>query len=67
MELVGAAGLDSIEQLEPKHINRRIQGTDVKTYAQLYPTISNGCLLDEKSIPSSWEYDWNEASAETWS
>ena len=67
MELVGAAGLDSIEQLEPKHINRRIQGTDVKTYAQLYPTISNGCLLDEQLIPSSWEYDWNEASAETWS
>ena len=66
MELVGAAGLDSIEQLEPKHINRRIQGTDVKTYAQLYPTISNGCLLDSESMPSDWKYDWDAASAEAW-
>ncbi|MCL4162604.1 UNVERIFIED_CONTAM: hypothetical protein GTU68_047837, partial [Idotea baltica] len=45
VELVGAAGLNGIHELEPKHISRRVQGTEVKNYAQLYPSISAGCLL----------------------
>ncbi len=35
VELLAAAGLDSLDQLEPRHINHRIQGTNIKTYAQL--------------------------------
>ena len=66
MELVGAAGLDGIHQLEPKHINRRVQGTDVKNYAQLYPSITPNCLLDDSSIPKDWQDDWNEASPTVW-
>ena len=66
VELVGAAGLDGIHQLEPKHINRRIEGTNVKSYAQLYPTISSGSLLDDKAVPQDWKYDWEIASAENW-
>ncbi len=66
VELVGAAGLDGVEQLEPKHINRRIQGTDVKTYAQLYPSISRHCLLNESNVPLGWKDDWEFASAASW-
>ncbi len=66
VELIGAAGLDDISQLEPKHINRRIQGSDVQSYAQLYPHIESGCLLDEATIPENWKYDWNAASAKAW-
>ncbi len=66
VELLGAAGLDSVEQLEPKHINRRVLGTDVRSYAQLYPTFTTGSLLDEKSIPSEWQDDWQAASADHW-
>ena len=66
VELVGAAGLDSIDQLEPKHINRRVQGTDIKSYEQLFPCISKGCLLDETKIPDDWKNDWEAANAATW-
>ena len=66
VELVGAAGLDSVEQLRPKHINRRVQGTDVKTYAHLYPSVTANCLLNESSIPNDWQEDWNTASSESW-
>lgn len=66
VELVGAAGLSSIEQLEAKHINRRVQGTDVKTYEQLYPVIEKGALLNETSIPHSWVNDWNLARFDVW-
>ena len=66
VELVGAAGLDGIEQLEPKHINRRVQGTDVKSYAQLFPCIGHGCLLDETKMPEDWRDDWEAANADAW-
>ena len=66
VELVGAAGLDSIEQLEPKHINRRVQGADIKSYSQLYPCISARCLLEDATIPEDWKDDWHAAKAEAW-
>lgn len=66
VELVGAAGLDGIHQLGPKHINRRVQGTEVKSYAQLYPGITSGCLLDDSRVPEDWKEDWAEANAEAW-
>ena len=63
VELLAAAGLDSLEQLEPKHINHRVAGTNIKTYEQMYPRIEDGCLLNEASIPEDWKYDWQSASA----
>lgn len=66
IELVGAAGLDGLHQLEPKHIHRRVQGTDVKNYAELYPRINNGCLLDQTTVPDTWKNDWEAANATTW-
>jgi len=67
VELIGAAGLDNLEQLEPKHINRRVQGTDVKSYAQLYPSVTPNCLLDQKTVPDNWKDDWDIASSDSWS
>ncbi len=66
VELLGAAGLNSTEDLRPHHINRRVQGTDVRNYAQLYPELSLGCLLDANAMPENWKYDWDNAQASTW-
>jgi glutamate synthase domain-containing protein 2 len=66
VELMAAAGLDSLDQLKPKHINRRVQGTDVRTYAQLYPNITDGCLLAEETLPEGWREDWLSADASGW-
>ena len=65
-ELLAAAGLDNLDQLEPRHINRRVQGTDIRTYEQLYPVIESGCLLGEDTIPDDWKKDWQSASADRW-
>ena len=67
VELVGAAGLEGIHQLEAKHINRRVEGTTLKNYAQLYPALDSGCLLNETSVPEGWREDWNSANAASWS
>ena len=66
VELVGAAGLNGVHELEPKHINRRVQGTNVKSYAQLYPSICSGCLLEKDKIPEDWQHDWDIADANSW-
>jgi len=65
-ELLAAAGLDSLSELEPRHINRRVQGTDIRTYQQLYPRIAPGCLLNDDAIPDDWREDWESARSDRW-
>ena len=64
VELAGAAGLNSLSELKSHHINRRVQGTHVSNYAELYPTIQPGCLVDDNCRPVAWQADWERASAE---
>ena len=66
MELLAAAGLDSLDQLTPNHINRRVQGTEVKNYAELYPVMAPDCLIDGSEMPAGWERDWQAADANAW-
>lgn len=66
VELLGAAGLESLDQLEPKHINHRIGGSLIKTYADLYPSIAPNSLLNTDQIPSDWQGEWQAASASSW-
>ncbi len=66
MELCAAAGLERLEDLRPTHINRRVNGTDIRNYSQLYPTIAPGCLLVEKDIPRDWQDAWHTARVDRW-
>ena len=66
LELVAAAGLNGLDELQPRHIYRRVQGTDIKHYAELYPGISEGCLLTESDVPASWRDDWAQADSSRW-
>jgi glutamate synthase domain-containing protein 2 len=65
VDLVSSTGLNTIEELQPHHIFHRIEGTEVKNYAQLYPGISDRCLLSESTCPPDWKADWSRASAST--
>jgi len=65
-ELLGAAGLKSISELKPKHIMHRLQGTDVKSYEEIFPTLETGVLLDDTNRPDSWTYDWQTADVNHW-
>jgi glutamate synthase domain-containing protein 2 len=63
VELIAAAGLDHLDDLRPKHINHRVEGTEVHNYAELYPCITEDCLLSDSTLPEKWRNDWTEASA----
>ena len=64
--LLAVSGLSSLEKLEPMHINHRVSGTVIKNYAELYPGITDRCLLSDKNIPDEWKKDWHSANANHW-
>ena len=66
VELIAVAGIDSLDQLKPEDINRRVSGTDVRNYRELYPCITPDCLLDDVTCPDSWKQRWLQANAEAW-
>lgn len=66
MELIGAAELDSLHQLEPRHINRRVQGADVKSSTQLRPSIETESIFAASTLPDDWKDDRALANAERW-
>jgi glutamate synthase domain-containing protein 2 len=51
MELTAAAGLDHPNEFQPQHFSRRVSGSEVMTFAQLYPTLANGELLEGTRDP----------------
>jgi len=66
MELVAAAGLNSLAELQPWHVNRRVNGTDIANYSQLYPCINDQCFLSEKNVPADWCKVWEKADSNSW-
>ena len=65
-ELLAAAGLESLEDLKPSHIQQRVGGTVVRNYDELYPPLVDGCLLHESTIPPDWKSAWISADAYRW-
>jgi glutamate synthase domain-containing protein 2 len=65
-ELLGAAGVKSLAELKPSHIMHRVQGTNVKSYEEMFPTLEAGALLIDEQRPQSWESDWQAANADRW-
>ena len=65
LELIAAAGLNNINELQSSHINQRVHGTDIRNYSELYPCVENGCLISN-TAPESWQSDWQQATANAW-
>ncbi len=62
-ELVGAAGLDHPSQFAPAHFSRRVSQHEVKSFAELYPSLKPGELLTG-SADKRYEMAWAMASPE---
>ena len=66
LELLAAAGITSLQDLQPCHIHHRVGGTVVKNYDELFPPVADGCLLDEAAVPANWKDAWTRADANAW-
>jgi glutamate synthase domain-containing protein 2 len=62
IELMGAAGIDDPVDINRYHIHRRIIMNRHETYEDVYPYITEGCLLNHETIPEGWERDMGMAS-----
>jgi glutamate synthase domain-containing protein 2 len=62
IELTAAAGLDHPNEFTAHHFSRRISGSEVMTFAQLYPQLAPGELLSGTNDPR-FRDAWAMASA----
>jgi len=65
-ELLGILGLSHPGQLHGRHLNRRVNQSQILTYDQLYPCLDIGSLLEPDQVPSHWADDWSQARADCW-
>lgn len=64
--LVAATGLNTLDELRPWHIHRRVNGTEIKHYGELYPCVTESCLLIDTDIPAGWRNNWEQARPGAW-
>lgn len=64
VELMSAAGLQHSVELHRAHIYRRVSANQIQTYAEMYPYLLKGSLL-EAPYPKGWELDVMHSSAES--
>jgi glutamate synthase domain-containing protein 2 len=65
VELMGAAGIDNPSDINRYHIHRRIIMNRHETYEDVYPYITEGCLLTKETYPEDWKRDMGMASAKS--
>jgi glutamate synthase domain-containing protein 2 len=63
-ELIGAAGLKGPSEIGPQHILRRVSRAEVSSFAEIYPQLEPGALLNG-SAEGSYAGNWALADAST--
>lgn len=65
MELMASAGICHPDEVDRNVVSMRVDRTKIQTFAETYPELASGCLLDERSVPESFLYFWKKATAES--
>ncbi len=65
VELMAGAGIDQPSKMDRRCISRRIFMNQVKRYDEIYPYLSEACLLQESSIPDDWRELLHMSSPDT--
>lgn len=66
MEFLAAAGLQHLNQIEPRHMNQRTHNSQIHNFAELYESLTENCLHDENTVPKNWRDSWAQANATSW-
>lgn len=64
IDLMASAGLAHPDDVTRDVVTTRIDRNKVETFAQLYPELEKGSLLNENTVPKDFLYFWKKASVE---
>lgn len=64
MDLMASAGLAHPDEVTRDVVTTRIDRNKVETFAEIFPELETGCLLNETTVPKEFLYFWKKASAE---
>ncbi len=56
VELMGAAGIRDISEINRTHIYRRISNNETKRYDEIFPYVQNGSFLDINTCPPNYRF-----------
>lgn len=65
VELMGAAGLETMSDISRSHIYRRVSLTSMYTFEEIFPSIKEGALA-EGNIPEKYKIDFEYADESRW-
>ena len=65
MDLMASAGIAHPDQVDRSVVSMRVDRTKIQTFAETYPDLSKGCLLNEQSVPEDFLFYWKKSSAES--
>ncbi|RZJ29502.1 MAG: FMN-binding glutamate synthase family protein [Flavobacterium sp.] len=64
MELMASAGIDHPDKVGRDAVSMRIDKTRISTFAELFPELTKGCLLQAETVPENLLHDWKKASVD---
>ena len=64
VDLIASAGLAHPDDVTRDVVSTRIERNKIETYAETFPEIETGCLLNENSVPKHFLYFWKKANSE---
>ncbi|MGC9387073.1 MAG: FMN-binding glutamate synthase family protein [Hydrogenovibrio sp.] len=64
--LTAATGLTRPSDVSPKQILRRVSATENRSYADIFPALADGCLLQEGTVPAHLLEAWQAATPHQW-
>lgn len=66
LELLGAMGLQRLEDLRPEHIFRRIDDLRIRNFGEIYDFLEPGQLLDGHDLPPGMDREWALSRPDRW-
>lgn len=63
MELMASAGIDHPDKVGRDVVSMRIDKTNIRTFAELFPEPRAGSMLSSESVPDKYFYDWKKADS----
>ncbi len=67
LELLGAMGLQRLDELQPHHVFRRVDDLRIRHFAELYDYLAPGQLLENRQVPESMRVEWSLSRPDRWS